>query len=35
VSRAAREAGMDRVYLHRLMKKHRIGDGKRDPSAGG
>jgi DNA-binding NtrC family response regulator len=24
VSRAAREAGIDRVYLHRLMKKHRV-----------
>jgi transcriptional regulator with GAF, ATPase, and Fis domain len=25
VSMAAREGGLDRVYLHRLMKKHRIG----------
>jgi two-component system nitrogen regulation response regulator GlnG len=24
VSRAAREGGIDRVYLHRLMKKHNI-----------
>jgi DNA-binding NtrC family response regulator len=24
VSRAAREGGLDRVYLHRLMKKHGI-----------
>jgi DNA-binding NtrC family response regulator len=25
VSQAAREGGIDRVYLHRLMKKHGIG----------
>jgi two-component system, NtrC family, response regulator len=27
VSRAAREGGIDRVYLHRLMKKHGLGHG--------
>jgi transcriptional regulator of acetoin/glycerol metabolism len=25
VSLAARRAGIDRVYLHRLMKKHELG----------
>ena len=25
VSLAARQAGIDRVYLHRLMKKHGLG----------
>jgi DNA-binding NtrC family response regulator len=28
VARAARDGGLDRVYLHRLMKKHRIGPGR-------
>jgi DNA-binding NtrC family response regulator len=30
VSRAAREGGIDRVYLHRLMKKHNIAHGDED-----
>ena len=30
VSRAARNAGMDRMYLHRLIQKHALRTGPRD-----
>lgn len=33
VSKASRAAGLDRVYFHRLMRRHNIyGSGRRKPS---